>query len=134
MRLLLDTHVFLWLSEASPSLGRNARAICDGALAEGEVWLSAVSFYEIGNLIRRGRLIGNWTMERVRIATGALGVRERALDGQLAGRAAGLEALHGDPWDRILAATAIADELALVTADRKILRWESALQRIDAAR
>jgi PIN domain nuclease of toxin-antitoxin system len=132
--LLLDTHTVVWLLEGSPSLGRNARAICDGALNDGEVWISTVSIYELGVLIGRGRLTDLRPLEQWRENIRAVGIVERPLDGALAARAAALQDFHYDPADRMIIGTALAGGLALVTADRKILHWNGRLERIDAQR
>jgi PIN domain nuclease of toxin-antitoxin system len=48
--------------------------------------------------------------------------------------AAGIEALHKDPADRFIAATAIVKGATLVTADAKRLEWKHRMQRHDATR
>jgi PIN domain nuclease of toxin-antitoxin system len=62
----------------------------------------------------------------------AAGIRELPLTGEIAILAGGLESLHGDPADRIIAATAIAHDATLMTADEKLLQWRHPLKRQDA--
>ena len=62
----------------------------------------------------------------------AAGVREIPLDGAIAVRALDLEGLPDDPADRFIAATAILNGAALLTADEKLLGWHHKLERYDA--
>jgi len=63
-----------------------------------------------------------------------LGVREISLSAEIALRAVDLEELHGDPMDRIIIATALAEDAVLLTADRLILDWPGKMRRQDARR
>jgi len=62
------------------------------------------------------------------------GIREIPLTGDIAIIAVQLDALHGDPADRFIAATAIARDAALMTADERLLDWRSKVRRINAER
>jgi PIN domain nuclease of toxin-antitoxin system len=64
----------------------------------------------------------------------AQGLREVAVDGDIALSAAELAGLHGDPADRMIVATAIANDAVLLTADDDILRWRGSARRMDARR
>jgi PIN domain nuclease of toxin-antitoxin system len=61
-----------------------------------------------------------------------LGLRELPVTGDIAILVAKLEGLHGDRADRIIAATAIAHDATLMTADDKLLRWRHRLKRHEA--
>jgi PIN domain nuclease of toxin-antitoxin system len=54
--ILLDTHVLVWLDEANPQLGAGAIERIDTAFKAGEVTVSAISFWEVGMLISKGRI------------------------------------------------------------------------------
>ncbi|UYN95709.1 MAG: PIN domain-containing protein [Enhydrobacter sp.] len=134
MTLLLDTHTVLWVAQDSPRLGRAARRACDAALAADEVAIPTIAYYELDRLLRRRRIgdtsiIRDW---RARIL--ALGVREIPLSADVALRATGLENLPGDPFDRLIVATALIEEATLLTADQGILDWPGRLSRRDAHR
>lgn len=62
-----------------------------------------------------------------------LGLIEIPLDGEIGIASAQLD-LHGDPADRIIAATAQLKGAILMTADRQLLQWNQALERCDARR
>jgi PIN domain nuclease of toxin-antitoxin system len=63
-----------------------------------------------------------------------LGVREVPVSAEVAMRASELDELHGDPIDRIIVATALAEDAVLLTADRPILDWPGKMRRQDARR
>jgi PIN domain nuclease of toxin-antitoxin system len=122
VRLLLDTHAFLWWIGDDPRLSRRAAAlIADGA---NEVHVSAASAWEIVVKKGLGRVDIPEPIDRFLVAqleTNAflpLPIHVR--------HALGLAALpdvHRDPFDRILVAQAVAEDLCLVTGDRMLARY-----------
>jgi len=60
------------------------------------------------------------------------GLIEVPVTGEIGIMAAGLERFHGDPADRLIAATALQNSLNLLTADEKLLGYELAVIRVDA--
>ena len=54
--ILLDTHVLIWLRLGDRRLGERARGACERALLSGDAAVSAISFWEVGMQIRKGRL------------------------------------------------------------------------------
>ena len=130
--ILLDTHAALWFTTDSKSLGKKSRRITDHALKDSQLAVSAISFWEIALLVakRRLRLINSATETR-RLVLGG-GVIELPLTGEIAILAGELENLHADPADRFIAATAIAHNAMLVTADERLLRWRHPVRRQNA--
>ena len=61
-------------------------------------------------------------------------MREKPLSAEIALLAAELNELHGDPFDRIIVATALVEEAILLTADRPLLAWPGEMRRQDARR
>lgn len=122
--LLLDTHVWIWVMEGD---GRRLRPDAvdriDAAAAEGALRVHALSVWEIGSLVRRGRLslsvpVARWVDDALAVP----GMTLVPLTAAIALDAARLDdAFPGDPVDRILVATARAVGAALVTCDRRIL-------------
>jgi PIN domain nuclease of toxin-antitoxin system len=130
--VVLDTHALVWLLEAAPALGSTSRAAADAALARGELSVSAMTFFEVAMLQRRGRIsllrpVGAWRRTAL-----SMGVVEIPVAGETTILAVELDDFHADPADRIIVATALAGGSELVTADRRILDWSGALQRRDA--
>jgi len=132
MRLLLDTHVLVWVAHGAVRIGRRTRTMIDRALGGDAALVSAVSFWEVARLVRLGRLriASEPAAWRNRILDA--GFREVALDGEIGVRAADLSGLSSDPIDRFVVATALAQGAAVVTADQSILGWSGSLARQDA--
>ena len=104
--MVLDTHVLVWLDRDMPELGSVCRAAADAALAADALAVSAITFWEVGMLVGKGRLALDATLADWRRDLLAAGLRELPFDGRVALRAAGLADLHPDPADRFIAATA----------------------------
>ncbi|MBX3498664.1 MAG: type II toxin-antitoxin system VapC family toxin [Alphaproteobacteria bacterium] len=134
MRLLLDTHAIIWLTQDERRLGQKARAACESAFAAGDLLVSTVSYYEIVDLIRKKRLAPAVDVDQWRQRLLQTGVVEVPVSGTIAVTAGRLEAFHRDPWDRMIVATALAETSAVVTGDEEILEWRGTLQRLDARR
>jgi PIN domain nuclease of toxin-antitoxin system len=122
------------MTEQVPKLGRAARRSCDAALAAGELAIPTVVIFEIGWGLRRGRIEGPADVRAWRNRILSLGVREIGLSAEVAMAAVGLEDLHGDPFDRVIVATALTEDAVLLTADRPLLAWSGRLHRQDARR
>lgn len=117
MKLLLDTHIWIWTFVESSRLGRRVRA--EVANLENELWLSPVSLWEALALQRKNRIhvpsqLEQWWFEALKQ------FREAPLTHEIVLVANQLP-LHGDPADRFLAATAKVHGLTLVTADERLL-------------
>ena len=117
MKLLLDTHIWLWSLNAPKRIGKVAAAhLKDNA---NELWLSPMSAWEALTLLYKGRFeIDEDVDQWFRRAT--MGLREAPFTHEIALVARRLD-LHQDPADRILAATAQVLGLTLVTADQRLL-------------
>jgi PIN domain nuclease of toxin-antitoxin system len=121
LRLLLDTHIWLWTVSDPKRLGRRVlHQLKDEA---NELWLSPISTYEALTLHYKGRYeidgnLAEW------LARATAGTREAPLTHEIALLARQLP-LHQDPADRILAATAEVLDLTLVTADERLLGLET---------
>ena len=115
MRLLLDTHLFLWTLDDSPKLSRHARDIMTAPGAE--CFVSAVSFWEIA--IKAGLRRRAFRVDAGRLVAGAraAGLKLLAFLPEHAVRVARLPAYHSDPFDRALVAQALTEPLTLLTHD-----------------
>ncbi|MSR19821.1 MAG: type II toxin-antitoxin system VapC family toxin [Gemmatimonadetes bacterium] len=113
MRLLLDTHVFLWWRESSGRLKGEAERAISGA---DIVFVSAASAWEIAIKL---------ALKKLRIPGPLDAAVEDSHFDQLpisfahASAVTGLAPHHGDPFDRMLIAQALVEELTVVTHDRR---------------
>jgi PIN domain nuclease of toxin-antitoxin system len=117
VRLLLDTHTFLWWVFADAKLSRRAReAILD---EENEAIISAVTAWEIATKYRIGKLSeASVVANDIAGAIASEGFSELSLSVAHAQRAGSLGGIHKDPFDRMLAAQAMLENLTLVSNDR----------------
>jgi PIN domain nuclease of toxin-antitoxin system len=121
MKLLLDTHVWLWALLEPARLKRDVLAQLGSE--RNEKWLSPISVWETLLLAARGRLSlapdpESWVRAQLRQAP----IRQIAVDHEIAIQSRELRLSHEDPADRFIAATARVHELTLVTADHRLLR------------
>ncbi len=120
MKLLLDTHVWLWsLLEPDRISGRARSAL---AAPENTLALSPVSVWEVLVLAEKGRVLLNpdpWSW--IRTALTVRPVHEVPLTFEVAFGSRSIRLDHGDPADRFIAATAMVHDLTLVTADASLL-------------
>lgn len=124
MKLLLDTHIWLWSLLDPERLTPKVRDALKSP--DNELWLSPISVWEALMLVDRGRLsvtgdATQWVEDMVR----ALPRREAPLTYQVAVESRRVTLPHQDPADRFLAATAVVYELTLVTADERLLQSPS---------
>jgi PIN domain nuclease of toxin-antitoxin system len=117
LKLLLDTHIWLWAIGEPQRLGR--RVLRELTAPGSEVWLSPVSLWEALLLVRKGRIRVSTDLSQW-LEASASKVREAVLTHQIVAAADQLQ-MHPDPADRFLAATAKVLGLTLVTADEQLL-------------
>jgi len=115
VRLLLDTHVFLWWLADDDRLKKAERDAIRSP--ENDVYLSAASIWEI--VIKQG--LGRLRVpESASVAALRLGLQPLPITFEHAEATATLPPLHGDPFDRILVAQARTETLTLVSYDTAI--------------
>lgn len=122
--ILLDTHVLVRYLMGDKKLGRRAIATIDKALPDDEVFVSAISYWEVAMLVERGRVQIDTTVAAFRTLALRHGIHEEPVDGEIGISAAELPDSHADPADRLLVATAILRGLTLITADDTLLSWK----------
>ena len=122
MRLLLDTHVFLWCAMDSGRLPQNVRdAVEDPG---NDVYVSSAAAWEIAIKFDLGKLPLPtspvlWTPSRIE----KLGFKELPVSVDHACAVSSLPAHHADPFDRLMIAQAQLEGLTLVTADKAVLTY-----------
>ena len=120
MRLLLDTHIWLWSLLDPTRLGKKIRRTLEDP--DTELWLSPISTWEFAMLVEYGRIeinteIEEWVADAMTLAP----LNEAPLTHEIAIRSRSVQLPHKDPADRFIAATALVLDLTLVTADARLL-------------
>lgn len=126
--VLLDTHAWVWLLNGSDRIGPKARKAIRRSIEEQEaVLVSAISPREVAMLVSKGRLVldrdvGEWVHQALALPA----IRLIPLTPEIAVASTRLPGtLHGDPADRIIAATARHCGATLITEDRLLLEYGS---------
>jgi PIN domain nuclease of toxin-antitoxin system len=123
--IVLDTHTWIWWVSSPAFLSETANSIIDGAVAEKNIFISAISTWEVAILVSRGRLkltmnAGDWVAASEALpflnfvpVSNSIALKSVELPG----------VLHNDPADRIIIATAVSMGAILVTKDEKIRNY-----------
>jgi PIN domain nuclease of toxin-antitoxin system len=123
--VLLDTHIWIWLINGSSELSNKTIQLLDEAAHKGQLFVSAVSVWELATLVAKKRLtltapIKNWVEEALSKPgiellplSPAISIESRELPG----------GFHGDPADRIIVATARIEKITLITCDERIHKY-----------
>jgi PIN domain nuclease of toxin-antitoxin system len=123
--IVLDTHAWIWWVSDPSQLTARARRAISRAQADTQVHISSISAWEVALLLAKGRLsltldLTSWIAKSEALpflhfvpVDNAIAVSSLRLPG----------ALHADPADRIIVATALALGAPLATADEKLHRY-----------
>lgn len=120
MKVLLDTHVWLWGLLEPQRLTRKSRNLLTAE--NTELWLSSISIWETLVLTDRGRLtLANDPELWIAEALERVPCNELPVNNTIALKSRTIDLPHQDPADRFIAATAAVFDLTLITADKKLL-------------
>lgn len=125
MRLLLDTHVFLWCVKDDRRLRKAAREMLAGAT---EVYVSSASIWEAAIKAKLGKLDAN--VDELVAAIADSGFRELPITARHAAAVGRLPDVHSDPFDRMLIAQAISEPLRFLTADDVLGQYSDLVELI----
>ena len=120
MDLLLDTHVWIWLSLETPKKlsARSKKAIHSA----DHTWISAISCWELAKLVDKKRIgFSIPTLTWIRRSLNQFNIKVADLSPEIAVESTLMRGFHSDPADQIIVATSRILGLPLVTSDRKIL-------------
>ena len=121
MKLLLDTHIWLWCHLEPARLHKRVRAAL--GVTVNELWLSPISVWETALLIEKRRVaIDGDPRAWIESAWSRAPMHEAPVNREVAMRSRSVAVPHQDPADRFLAATAQVYDLTLVTDDKNLLR------------
>ena len=117
MRLLLDTNVLIWLLAKPERIETRVREMIVDA--DNDLFFSAISLLELASKVSAGKLeFGEDALAQTRALAQSLDVTH-----EHAWRVASLPTIHKDPFDRLLVAQALEENMILVTGDRLLAQY-----------
>lgn len=128
MRLLLDTHLLLWVSEDSERLPQSARKLLNNF--DNEIYFSAASIWEIS--IKSGLNKNDFQIDSRALRRGLLenNFNELLLTSEHAVSIDLLPPIHKDLFDRILVAQSLVEGITLVTTDQIVARYSDSIRLV----
>lgn len=128
MNYLLDTHVLLWAGSEPERLSKKARELIED---EGNrLFFSVASLWEVVIKAALGRAGFSTDAGILRLGLVATGFEELEIRAEHALAVAALPPLHSDPFDRMLVAQAIVEDLKLVTADARVAAYDAPIVKV----
>jgi PIN domain nuclease of toxin-antitoxin system len=125
MRLLLDTHVYLWWLQDHPKLSPNAR---DQIVSAAEVYVSSASIWEASIKAAIGKL--DVDVDELVAEIERSGFLELPISARHAATVRALPDFHQDPFDRLLVAQAMCEPLRFLTHDSKLKSYSELVEVI----
>jgi PIN domain nuclease of toxin-antitoxin system len=126
MKLLLDTHTFIWFCEDDANLPGRVKLMIEDA--ENEIYLSTASLWEITIKQQLKKLELNRTLDEILKYLPKHGIQYLDIKPAHLLRLSPLNFIHKDPFDRMLIAQALAEEMVLLTKDENI--WQYPLVKL----
>lgn len=128
MRLLLDTHVLIWVTAEPDRISNDVLRIIESR--DTELVFSAASVWEVA--IKRALGREDFDVDPRLLRRGLIenGYTELAIAGAHAAAVDSLPPIHKDPFDRILIAQALAESLMLLTADPVVAQYPGPIMRV----
>jgi len=122
MRYLLDTHVIIWLIEDSPDMPPDIKEIIK--FPENNVYICSISLLEIAIKMNLGKLTLTVTFDELLnyIQTSDFDILQ--IEDEHLKKYLELPYIHKDPFDRLLVATAKAEDLTIITIDENIQKYD----------
>ncbi|MBS0648889.1 MAG: type II toxin-antitoxin system VapC family toxin [Verrucomicrobia bacterium] len=126
-KILLDTHVWLWLMTGEPILSLRFRRTVSRCQKYNGIYISPISIWEVGMLVEKKRIqIEMDCLDWVEQALESPGVHLVPISPRIAIQSTRLPyEVHGDPADRMLISTAHESNAILVTCDEKLIKYGS---------
>jgi PIN domain nuclease of toxin-antitoxin system len=128
MRLLLDTHILVWMTSESKRLSASTRDLLGNP--ENTPVFSAVSLWELAIKVALRRENFQVDARRVRGALIANDFEELPVRGDHAVAVSDLPLIHTDPFDRLLIAQATVEGITLLTSDRLVARYPGPIRKV----
>lgn len=129
-RLLLDTHALLWFIEGDKQLSKTARIKIEDP--KNEVYVSMTSFFEITIKLKLGKLILKKPLEEIYKDTLSVDIKVLPISEFHIFEYQNIPIFddHKDPFDKLIVATAITEDLEIITVDGKFALYGSLIKTI----
>jgi PIN domain nuclease of toxin-antitoxin system len=124
MKLLLDTHLLIWVAADHPALPDEARTVVEDE--DNTLYFSVASIWEVVIKSTLGREDFQVDARVLRRSLLDAGYEELSIESQHAFEVGRLAPIHRDPFDRLLIAQAIVEGIVLLTHDDQIKRYDLA--------
>lgn len=123
MKYLLDTHILLWALKNSPRLSPYAKEIISNP--NNELWFSSASIWEMAIKLNSEKVKDNELIEPILFYQTLLqeDFKELTINGIHSSQVRHMAKIHKDPFDRMLVAQAMSENLILMTVDDKIRQY-----------
>jgi PIN domain nuclease of toxin-antitoxin system len=125
MKILLDTHIFLWSINEDKKLSKKIRS---RILEASEIYISSASIWEISIKLQLDRLKGD--IDEIVASISESGFKQLPITAQHVLQVSKLPPIHRDPFDRMLVAQAISEPLILVTVDEQLKKYSTLIEII----
>jgi len=122
MKIWIDTHVFIWLMNGDNSISEKALSIIQNP--DNEIFISDASFWEISIKIKIGKLQYLQSFENLQVYTVNNNISILPLKFEYYKQLLNLNLHHRDPFDRIIIAQSIVENLTIITIDEKFKLYE----------
>ena len=122
MKLLLDTHTFIWLLSDSKKLSSHVATLCRDP--KNSLYLSVVNSWEIQIKVQKGKLTLPVPRKQLIETSLACGLKMLPIQAHHVDALDGLADHHADPFDRLLIAQAKAEGMTLLSVDAKVQQYQ----------
>ena len=122
MKFLLDTHVVIWMVEDSSNLPVSIKEIIENP--DNQIAICSISLWEIAIKMNLGKLDLKLPLEKLLgdIKNGGFNILQ--IENEYLEKLSVLPFIHKDPFDRLIMATALAEDLTIITTDENIQKYD----------
>jgi len=122
MRYLIDTHVIIWLAKDSFELPKRIKALIEHP--ENDIFICSASLWEIAIKINLGKLDLKLPLDKLLYDIKIYGFNVLQVEDNYLSKLLELPYIHKDPFDRLLIATALVEDLVIITTDENIQKYD----------
>ena len=122
MKYLLDTHVVIWLAKDSPELPIGIKELVKQS--ENDMYISSVSLWEIAIKMNLGKLDLKLPLDKLLIDIKTSGFNILQIEDEYLNKLSEIPYIHKDPFDHMIIATALAEDLTIITTDENIQKYD----------